>query len=104
MPQYQGTRSHPIHTRFQILRAVNMKITVCVVWYIVTNVGGRAIGQAVSRRLPTAAARFRAQVRLCGICDGQSGTGVGFLRVLRIPLPILIPSTAAHSSLSVIRG
>jgi hypothetical protein len=29
---------------------------------------GRAIAQAVSRRLPTASARIRAQVRSCGIC------------------------------------
>jgi hypothetical protein len=29
---------------------------------------GRAIAQAVSRRLPTAAARVRVQVRSCGIC------------------------------------
>jgi hypothetical protein len=59
---------------------------------------GRAIAQAVSRRLPTAAARVRAQVRSCGICGGQRGTGIGFLRVLRFPLPVLIPPTAPHSS------
>jgi hypothetical protein len=64
---------------------------------------GRAIAQAVSRRLPTAAAGARSQVRSCGICGGQSGTGAGFLRVLWFPLPILIPSTILHSS-SIIRG
>jgi hypothetical protein len=42
-----------------------------------------------------AAARVRAQVRSCA---GQSGIGAGFLRVLRFPLPILIPQTAPHSS------
>jgi hypothetical protein len=63
---------------------------------------GRAIAQAVSRRHPTAAARVRAHVRSCGIC-GQCGTGAGFLRVLRFPLPILIPPTAPHSS-SIVRG
>jgi hypothetical protein len=64
---------------------------------------GRAIAQAVSGRLPTAAARVRSQVRSCGICGGQSGTEAGFLRVLRFPLPILIPPTTAHSS-PIIRG
>jgi hypothetical protein len=47
---------------------------------------GRAIAQAVSRRLSTAAARVRAQLRSCEICGAQSGTGAGFLRVLRVPL------------------
>jgi hypothetical protein len=64
----------------------------------------RAIAQAVSLRLPTTAARVRAQVRSCGVCGGQSGIGTGFLRVLRFPLPIPIPPTAPHSSSSIIRG
>jgi hypothetical protein len=55
---------------------------------------GRAIAQAVSRWLPTAAVRVRSQVRSCGIFGGQSGTEAGFLRVLRFHLPILIPPTA----------
>jgi hypothetical protein len=65
---------------------------------------GRATAQAVNRRLPTAAARVRTQVRLCGICGGQSGTGAGFLRVLRFLLPILVPPTAPHSSSSAVPG
>jgi hypothetical protein len=65
---------------------------------------GRAIAQEISRRLPTAAARFRAQVRSCRICGGQIGTGAGLLRVLRFSLQILISPTAPHSSSSIIRG
>jgi hypothetical protein len=42
-----------------------------------------------------------AKVRSCGTC-GPSGTGAGFLRVLRFSLP-LIPSTAPNSS-SITRG
>jgi hypothetical protein len=65
---------------------------------------GRAIAQAVSRRLPTAAARVRARVWSCGICGGQSGTGAGFLRVLRFPLPIFIPPITSQSPSSIIWG
>jgi hypothetical protein len=46
---------------------------------------GRGMAQAVSRRLPTADARVRAQVTPCGICGGLSDSGAGFLRVLRFP-------------------
>jgi hypothetical protein len=51
---------------------------------------GRAVAQAVSLWLPTAAARVRVQTA-CGVCCGQSGTGAGFLRLLRVPLPITPP-------------
>jgi hypothetical protein len=75
------------------------KVTSCDIGLI----HGRAVAQAVSRRLPTAVARVRAQVMSWGICGGQSGTEAGFLRVFRFPLPIIIPPTAPHSS-SIIRG
>jgi hypothetical protein len=65
---------------------------------------GRAIAQAVSHWFPTAAARVRARVWSCAICGGQSGAGVGFLRVLRFPLPVFIPPIAPQSPSSVIWG
>jgi hypothetical protein len=65
---------------------------------------GRVIAQAVSRRLPTAAARVRAEVRSGGIYGGQSGIGAGSLRVLRFPLTILIPPTASHSHNHLLSG
>jgi hypothetical protein len=43
-----------------------------------SHILGRAKAQAVSRRPLTAEAWVRAPVSLCGICDGQSGTGTGF--------------------------
>jgi hypothetical protein len=60
--------------------------------------GGRAIAHAVSCRLPIAAARIHSQVRACGICGGQSCTGIGYLQVLRFSLPILIQSNFPYSS------
>jgi hypothetical protein len=62
---------------------------------------GRAIAQAVSRRLLTAGARVRARVRSCWICGGQSDGGADFLRVLRLPLPIDIPLIAPQSPSSI---
>jgi hypothetical protein len=45
------------------------------------GVDNRAIAQAVSRWLPTAAARVRSRIWSSGICGGQNGAGAGFLRV-----------------------
>jgi hypothetical protein len=55
---------------------------------------GRAIAEAVSRWVPTAAARVQSRVWSSGICGLQSGAG--FLRVLRFPLPF-IPSNSPSS-------
>jgi hypothetical protein len=51
---------------------------------------GRAIAKAVSRWLLTAADRVRVRAAR-EVCGGQSGTGAGFLLVLRFPLPIIPP-------------
>jgi hypothetical protein len=55
-----------------------------------SSMWGPAVAQAVSRWLPTAVAWVRVRTA-CGVCGGQCGTTVGFLRVLRLPLPIIIP-------------
>jgi hypothetical protein len=59
---------------------------------------GRAIAEAVSRWLPTAAARVQSRVWSSGICGGQSGIGAGFLRVLRFPLPFIPPNSLSSQS------
>jgi hypothetical protein len=79
------------------IKLKGQKIELLISW-------GCAIAQAVSRRLPTAAAWVRSQPGPCRTCDRQSATGAGFLRVVRFPLPILILLTAPHSSSPTIRG
>jgi hypothetical protein len=51
----------------------------------------------LSGRFSTSAVLARSQIRSCEICGRQSGTLVGFLLVLRFPLPILIPPTNKNS-------
>jgi hypothetical protein len=41
-------------------------------------------------------AQVRSQVRLYGICGGQSANGAGFIEVLQFLLPILIPPNASQ--------
>jgi hypothetical protein len=53
---------------------------------------GRAIAQAVSPRLLTAAARIRARSN-----GGQNNARAGFLRVLRFPQPIFITQNSPSS-------
>jgi hypothetical protein len=57
-------------------------------WLII--VGRPCRSSAVRRWLPTTAARVRVRAA-CGVCGGHSGTGAGFLWVLRFPLPIIPP-------------
>jgi hypothetical protein len=55
-----------------------------------SSISGRAVDYAVSRWVPTAAARVRVRAA-CGAYGGQSGTRAGFLRIHRFPLPIIPP-------------
>jgi uncharacterized protein affecting Mg2+/Co2+ transport len=50
----------------------------------ITN-NGRDIAQAVSRWLPTEAARVRSRIWSSGIVGGQSGAGAGFLQYFGFP-------------------
>jgi hypothetical protein len=69
---------------------------------LLIGLSGSAIAQAVIPWVPTAASQVRARGRSCGICGGQSGTAAGFLRVLRIPLPIFTPPIVQQSPSSII--
>lgn len=51
--------------------------------------------QVVRGRLPTAAVRVRAQVRICQICGVQNGTGGSYFRICLFPLTSISPN-AAH--------
>jgi hypothetical protein len=72
------------------------------IYYSLTSYNCRTIAQAISRRLPTAAARVRSKFRSYGIYGWQSGTGASVLWVLRCPLPIFIPPISKQSPSSII--
>jgi hypothetical protein len=57
---------------------------------------GRAVAQAVSRWFPTVAVQIRVRAA-CGVCGELNGNGVSFLRVLRFPLPVIIPPISPSS-------
>jgi hypothetical protein len=56
---------------------------------------GRTMDQAVCRLPPTAEARDRSRASPCGICGGQSGTGIGFSRSISV-FPCQFHSTGAQ--------
>jgi len=63
---------------------------------------GCAMAQAVSRWPPTAGAQFQSQESQCYICDGHSGTEMGFIQVLRFSsVSIISPVLHAHLHLHV---
>jgi hypothetical protein len=76
----------------KVMKDRNKSVTMC------TFLSGRAIAEAVSRWLPTAAARVQSRVWSSGICGGQSGVGAGFLRVLRFPLPFIPQNSPSSQS------
>jgi hypothetical protein len=76
---------HPLPIHLHVAELGEAQRQLCL--YPYTCKLGRAAAQAVSRRLTTATARVRTQVWACGICSGQSGSGVGFLRVLYFGSP-----------------
>jgi hypothetical protein len=88
-----------IRTALPVLRLLNI-LNISFTFWILCD--GRDKTQSVSLLLPTAAALVRSQVRSRGIFGGRCGTDADFLRVVRFPLPILIPPTAPYSS--IIRG
>jgi hypothetical protein len=57
---------------------------------------GYALDQVVIIRPTTKESEVQTRISSCGISGGQSGDGAGFLRILPLPLPILIPPTAPH--------
>lgn len=64
----------------------------------------RAIAQPVSPRFPPRRAGFEPRSGPVGFVVDRSGAGVGLLRVLLFPLPLLIPTTAPHQPSSIVRG
>jgi hypothetical protein len=81
----RGTHDHILPS--QIRDSPNLEDQVLV---FISPRKDRALAQAVSRWLPTVAARVHIRAA-CGVHGGQSGIGAGFLRVLRFPLPIIPP-------------
>jgi hypothetical protein len=58
---------------------------------------GHATAQRLVAGFPQRRPRVRFHVSPGGICGEKNGTGVAFLRVLRLPFLILFPPTAPNS-------
>jgi hypothetical protein len=70
-------------------RKIQALMVIIVMIEVTCKSVGRAVAQAVSRWLLTAAARVRVRAA-CGVCGGQRSSEAGFLRVLLFPLPNII--------------
>jgi hypothetical protein len=90
-----------MHMVYIIIIIIIIVIIIILKCYFTHNsrIWGRTMTQAVSRRLPTAAASVTSQFKKSGLYGGQSGTAASFLRVLQVFLLILIAPTAPHSSI-----
>jgi hypothetical protein len=51
----------------------------------------------IARNTATVTDRILSKVKSCWIYGGQSCTEAGYLRILRFPLPVLLPPAAPHS-------
>jgi hypothetical protein len=75
--------------------------TIQIIWVIKvaasTELQGRAIARAVSRRPSSSLVRFASQIKSCGICGEQSGAGALFLLAFLFTFLFLLPRTAPHS-------
>jgi hypothetical protein len=81
---------------------VGFELTIPAFWQgktvqVLDRTAGCAVAQAVSRWLPTAAACVRGRSGHMGFVVDKAGSGAGFLRVLRFPLPIIIPPISPSS-------
>jgi hypothetical protein len=56
---------------------------------------GRAMDEAVNRRLLTAVTRIRPEANFCGVCGGQGDNGTGFLSPSISVFPCHYHSTSA---------
>jgi hypothetical protein len=55
-----------------------------------------AMAQAVSHQPLATQALVQSQVRPCGVCGGQDGTGTGFLCLLQLSLPASFHQCSTH--------
>jgi hypothetical protein len=62
----------------------------------VTRIGELGTALAVTSKPTHAAKKYEVRnlkcYNSCGVCDGQSDTGAGFLPALRFPLPLIHPT------------
>jgi hypothetical protein len=96
MPRMEFEPTTPVFERAKTVHTLDLAATVTGI--AETSLLGRAIVEAVSRWLLTAAAWVQSRIWSSGICGGQGGVGAGFLRVLRFPLAFIPPNSPSSQS------